>query len=241
MKKCMVATFLLLIAIVFLFPGTGMCQEMSGAEIMKELKALKERMVKLEKELAKKDKEMESMKQDMHKSHIAGRGEETRPPITGDEPEREKWYDRIELSGAVEVEFGNTHEDFKDNTVAGLPSDKVQEHDLTLSTVELGVDTQINKYTRGHILFLYEEDEDGDRVRLDEGTIFLGGIEETYGFYLLAGKYYPHFGELNTFLVSDPLTLEMFEIRESAAQAGWENDWFSIGANLFNKDIQEDF
>jgi hypothetical protein len=240
MKKYAVATFLLLIAIGFLFPGTGMCQEMSSAEIMKELKALKERIVKLEKELAKKDNEMESMKQDIHKTHIAGHPE-VRPPIPGEEPEREKWYDRIELSGAVEVEYGNTHEGFKDNTVAGLPSDKVRAHDLTLATVELGVDTRINKYTRGHILFLYEEDEDGDRVRLDEGTIFLGGIEETYGFYLLAGKYYPHFGELNTFLVSDPLTLEIFEIRESAAQVGWENDWFSVGAGAFNGDVQEDF
>ncbi|MBW2614767.1 MAG: LbtU family siderophore porin [Deltaproteobacteria bacterium] len=240
MKKCMVATFLLLIAIGFLFPVSGMCQDMSNAEIMKELKALKERIIKLEEELAKKDTEMESMKQDIHKAHIAGHPE-VRPPIPGEEPEREKWYDRIELSGAIEVEFGNVHEDFKDNTVAGLPSDKVQEHDLTLATVELGVDAQINKYTRGHILFLYEEDADGDRVRLDEGTIFLGGIEETYGFYLLAGKYYPHFGELNTFLVSDPLTLEIFEIRESAAQAGWGNDWFSIGAGLFNGDVQEDF
>jgi hypothetical protein len=240
MKKCMGTIFLLLIAIAYLFPVSGMCQDMSSSEIMKELKALKERIVKLEEELAKKDKEMESMKQDMHKAHIAGHPE-VRPQIPGEEPEKEKWYDRIEVSGAVEVEFGNRHEDFKDNTVAGLPSDKVRKHDLSLATVELGVDTQINKYTRGHILFLYEEDEDGDRVRLDEGTIFLGGIEETHGFYLLAGKYYPHFGELNTFLVSDPLTLEIFEIRESAAQAGWENAWFSIGAGLFNGDVQEGF
>lgn len=58
------------------------------------------------------------------------------------------------------------------------------------------MDAQINKYTRGHLLFLYEEDDDG--VSLDEGTIFLGGIRETYGLYLLAGKYYPHFGELNS-------------------------------------------
>ncbi len=223
-----------------LFSIPVFAKDMSNYELMQKLKAMKSRIETLEKELAKKNTEMESMKQDIHKAHIAGHPE-ARPPIPGEEPESEKWYDRIELSGAVDVEFGNTHEDFKDNTVAGLPSDKVQEHDLTLATVELGVDSHINKYTRGHILFLYEEDEDGDRVRIDEGTIFLGGIEETYGFYLLAGKYYPHFGELNSFLVSDPLTLELFEIRESAAQIGWENDWFSIGAGVFNGDIQEDF
>jgi hypothetical protein len=239
MKKLM-NMFLCMVFLCVGFSAPAFGESISNDELMQELKAMKARIETLEKELAKKNTEMESMKQDIHKTHIAGHPE-VRPPIPGEEPEREKWYDRIEFSGAIEVEFGNTHEDFKDNTVAGLPSDKVQEHDLTLATVELGVDAQVNKYTRGHILFLYEEDEDGDRVRLDEGTIFLGGIEETYGFYLLAGKYYPHFGELNTFLVSDPLTLEIFEIRESAAQAGWENDWFSIGAGAFNGDVQEEF
>ena len=239
MKKLMnMVLYTVILGVVFSAPAFG--ESMSNYELMQELKAMKSRVETLEKELAKKNTEMKSMKQDIHKARIAGPGKEAGAPVEG-EPEGPKWYDRIELSGAVEVEFGNTHEDFKDNTVAGLPSDKVQEHDLTLATVELGVDSQINKYTRGHILFLYEEDADGDRVRLDEGTIFLGGIEETYGFYLLAGKYYPRFGELNTFLVSDPLTLEMFEIRESAAQVGWENDWFSIGAGAFNGDVQEDF
>ena len=95
------------------------------------------------------------MKQDIQKARVAGPGKEAGAPAEG-EPEGPKWADRIEFSGAVEVEFGNTHEDFKDNSVAGLPSDKVQEHDLTLATVELGVNSQINKYTRGHVLFLYE-------------------------------------------------------------------------------------
>ena len=226
MKK-LIRIVLCLTAGVLMLSTPALAGGMSSAEIERKFEAMEKRMERLEMSVREKDKEIEALKM--------------QTPGTEKEPEGPKWYDRIELSGAVEVEFGNVHEDFKDNTVAGLPSDKVQEHDLTLATVELGVDSQINKYTRGHILFLYEEDEDGDRVRLDEGTIFLGGIEETYGFYLLAGKYYPHFGELNTFLVSDPLTLEMFEIRESAAQAGWENDWFSVGAGLFNGDVQEDF
>jgi len=239
MKKLMnMVLCMVILGVVFSAPAFG--ESMSNDELIQELKAMKARIEKLEKELAKKNMEMESMKQDIHKAHIAGHPE-VRPPIPGEEPEREKWYDRIELSGAIEVEFGNVHEDFKDNTVAGLPSDKVQQHELTLATVELGIDAEINKYTQGHVLLLYEEDEDRDRLRVDEATILLGGIEETYGFYLLAGKYYPHFGELNTFLVSDPLTLEIFEIRESAAQAGWENDWFSIGAGLFNGDVQKDF
>ena len=218
MKKCPIPMFFFLVAGIFLLPGIGTCQDMSDSEILQELKAMKARIEVLEKELAERDKAMESLKEDFRKAHIAGRGEEVIPPIKAQaEPEGPRWYDRIEFSGAVEAEFGNRHEESKDNTVGNFPSQKIREHDLSLATVELGVDAQINKYTRGHLLFLYEEDEDG--VSLDEGTIFLGGIEETYGLYLLAGKYYPHFGELNSFLVSDPLTQEIFEIQESAAQA----------------------
>ncbi|MBW2301468.1 MAG: hypothetical protein JRF46_14475 [Deltaproteobacteria bacterium] len=56
---------------------------------------------------------------------------------------------------------------------------------------------------------LHEEDEDADRVCIDEGTIRLGGIEETHNLYFVAGKYYPHFGELNSWFISDPLTLQL--------------------------------
>lgn len=152
-----------------------------------------------------------------------------------------KWFEKVELFGTLEVEFSNNHSEFKDNTEPGLPSEKSQEHDITLATAELGLDAQVNKYTQAHVLFLYEEDEDEDRVRLDEGTIRVGGIPETYGLYARAGKYYPHFGELNTYLVTDPLTLEIFELRETAAEAGWETPWLSVGAGVFNGDVQKDF
>ncbi|MBW2027078.1 MAG: LbtU family siderophore porin, partial [Deltaproteobacteria bacterium] len=70
-------------------------------------------------------------------------------------------------------------------------------------------------------------------------TIRLGGIEQTYNLYLQAGKYYPHFGELNTWFISDPLTLEVFEIQESAVEAGYEGEWFSAGAGIFHGDVQK--
>ncbi|MBW1802848.1 MAG: LbtU family siderophore porin, partial [Deltaproteobacteria bacterium] len=229
MKKRLV----LLSGIFFLHLGIGpqmvFCT-MSNDAIVEELRALKQRIEVMEEQLEKKDKQIEELKTE------AAKPKEVPPP----EAEEEKWYDRIELSGAVEVEFGHEDHDVKDpaNNHRTVSADN---DDITLATLELGIDAQINKYAQGHVLFLYEEDEDEDRVRIDEGTIKIGGIEETYGSYLLAGKYYPHFGELNSWFVSDPLTLEIFEIRESAAQAGIEQDWFSAGLGVFHGDIEENF
>jgi len=118
-------------------------------------------------------------------------------------------------------------------------STSARDEDITLSTVELHTDAQINKYTKGHVVFLYEEDEDEDRVRIDEGTVRLGGIEETHDFYLQAGKYYPHFGELNSWFVSDSLTCQLFEIQETAAETGYNGKWLSVGAGMFHGDVQK--
>ena len=228
MKRIIFIIFIMVI-IGFMMPANALCRAMSNDAIVQELKALKERINKLEKQLTEKDKEIEQIK-----AEAAIKNEEA-PGESGEL----KWFDRIEVSGAIEVEYGHESHDVKD-PANNLRSVSTDDDDIVLATVELGIDAQINKYTQGHVLLLYEEDEDGDRVRLDEGTIRLGGIEETYGFYLLAGKYYPHFSELNSYLVSSPLTSEMFEMRETAAQVGFENDWVSTGLGVFHGDIEDD-
>jgi len=150
---------------------------------------------------------------------------------------QEKWTDRITFSGAIEVEYGSEKQKVKDPGTG--KSTSTRDDDITLSTVELHTDAQINKYTNGHLVFLYEEDEDEDRVRIDEGTIRLGGIKQTHNLYFQAGKYYPHFGELNSWFISDPLTLEVFEIQESAAEVGYDGEWYSAGVGAFHGDVQK--
>ncbi|MDY7036371.1 MAG: LbtU family siderophore porin [Thermodesulfobacteriota bacterium] len=229
MKRIIFIIFIMVI-IGYMMPASALCRAMSNDEIVQELKALKERIHKLEKELTEKDKEIEEMKA------AASQRKEEAPGESG----QLNWFDRLTFSGAIEVEYGHESREVKD-PANNLRSVSTDNDDIVLATVELGIDAQINKYAQGHVLLLYEEDEDGDRVRLDEGTIRLGGTEETYGFYLLAGKYYPHFSELNSYLVSDPLTLEIFEMRETAAQVGFENDWVSTGLGVFHGDIESDF
>lgn len=123
----------------------------SKEEIIEELKVLKARMNRLEQELARKDREVEGLKAKVE------RPSEGAPAEEGEK----KWSDRITLSGAIEVEYGREKTVVKDPATGRSSSSR--DEDLTLSTVELHTDAQINKYTKGDVVFLYEEDEDEDR------------------------------------------------------------------------------
>ncbi|MBW2119371.1 MAG: hypothetical protein JRH09_15815, partial [Deltaproteobacteria bacterium] len=107
MKK-LIRIVLCLTAGVLMLSTPALAGGMSSAEIERKFEAMEKRMERLEMSVREKDKEIEALKM--------------QTPGTEKEPEGLKWYDRIERSGAVEVEFGNVHEDFKDNTVDGLPS-----------------------------------------------------------------------------------------------------------------------
>ena len=219
--------------VLHLFAAPVFAEEMSNYQLMQEMMSMKKRLEAMEATLAKKDQrlhELEAQTREMKEQAESASEEAAAGP---------EWMDRLEFSGAVEVEFGSEKQSTMDPGTGW--SESVRNEDLTLATVELGVDAFINPYTTGHVLFLYEEDEDADRVRLDEGTIRLGGIEETMNLYFQGGAYYPHFSELNSWFVSDPLTLELFEIRESAAEVGYDGEWVSAGLGAFHGDIEDGF
>ena len=206
--------------------------QMSNDEIYNELKAMKERINKLEKDLTKKDQEIKDLRSETMKKKetIAGvESEEEQPPL---QEIFSKWSDKIEISGLIEVEYNHDTHNRKHRTTE-------RDEDITLSTLEIDIGAQVNKYVRGDIVLLYEEDETED-FTVDEGTITIGGIEETFGLYLKGGKYYPHFGELNSYFINDPLTQEIFEIQESGLEIGYDSDWFSVGAGVFNGDIEKE-
>lgn len=101
----------------------------------------------------------------------------------------------------------------------------------------MGIDIDFHKYARGHILFLWEEDET-EPVDLDEGTLTLGGTEN-FPFLLIGGKFYVPFGMFNSHFITDPLTLELGETRESSVLVGFANDMFELKAGAFNGDISQ--
>ena len=141
-----------------------------------------------------------------------------------------KWSDRVTLSGAIEVEAGYEDLDFKDPEEQDTDSS-----DISLATVELGVDVDIAKHVKGHVLFLYE---DGEDIVVDEGIIIIDG-EDVVPLYLNAGKMYVPFGNFESHFISNPFTVELGETRESAVKVGFANDMLDICVAAFNGDINE--
>lgn len=143
-----------------------------------------------------------------------------------------RWMDRLSFSGLLEAEAGYESIDFDDPALEDEDAS-----DAVLATMELGVDALINDHVSGHALFLWEED-DTEPIDLDEGFITLTG-GEGFPAYLTVGKMYVPFGNFASNMVSDPLTLELGETRESAVKAGLEMNGFYGSVYLFNGDVDE--
>ncbi|SMC39212.1 Phosphate-selective porin O and P [Desulfocicer vacuolatum DSM 3385] len=140
------------------------------------------------------------------------------------------WLDRISMSGVIEVEAGFESLDF-DNPAA----EDEDSSDFSLATVELGIEGEISEHVSGSLLLLYE---DGEDIVFDEAFITLTG-GENLPFYLKAGELYVPFGSFESNMISDPLTLEIGETRETALEVGYEIAGFYCAAYLFNGDVDE--
>jgi len=112
----------------------------------------------------------------------------------------------VELSGVVEVEAGLTKAE--DNT----------ESDAALATVEIGIDGTVAEGVDVHVLLLHEEDDTA--LEIDEGTITLSNLVGPLN--LTAGQMYVPFGNFESNMISDPLTLEVGETRESVLSLGYD-------------------
>jgi hypothetical protein len=134
----------------------------------------------------------------------------------------------LSLSGAVAVEAGLEN---------GYGDEKTS--DITLATVELGLEAGLCEWAVANLVLLWEED-DTEQVEVDEGTITLGNTEIS-PFYLTTGKFAVPFGTYETTMISDPLTLEIGETPQSAVQVGLEHpSGFRGSIYTFNGDIDED-
>ena len=140
---------------------------------------------------------------------------------------RDVAFGGIEFYGVVEVEAtgGDDHTDTDGS-------------DVTLATVELGFDfSAFDDWVRGTFTALHEDD-DTDPWEVDQAFFTIGNTE-LHPLYLSAGRMYVPFGNFETSLVSDPLTLEIGETREAAILAGFEkHNWYG-SAYVFNGDVDE--
>jgi hypothetical protein len=145
--------------------------------------------------------------------------------------ESEKWYDRIQLSGLVEVETYYGQTDFSDPALEDEDTS-----DIDLATVELAVDVKIIEHVDGDIHIKYEEDD----FFVDEGFIALTSTE-AFPAYLVAGRQYLRFGYFDSHFVTDPTTLNLGETNEGAIVAGYRfgGELVDISLGFFNGEAQE--
>jgi hypothetical protein len=132
----------------------------------------------------------------------------------------------ISFSGLVEVE-----------AVSGKDHEGTESSDVALATVELVAEAHINEWTHAQLVYLFEED-DTEPGEIDQGILTLGNAELS-PMYLSAGRMYVPFGNFETGMVSDPLTLELAETRESALQLGFDAAGLYGSVYAFNGDSAE--
>ncbi|NCA81333.1 MAG: LbtU family siderophore porin [Opitutae bacterium] len=112
--------------------------------------------------------------------------------------------------------------------------------DANVATFEVGLEAEPMEGVRGEAALLWEEGE-RDSVEVDSAFIELGGTE-ALPVAVSAGRIYLPFGAFNSFMVSDPLTLELGETRETAValSGGWRT--FTAWAGVFagERDDAED-
>ena len=238
-KNC--RRFLVLAALLSLFlPGIASAADKT-AEMEQKLQALAAQLQELQSQLQAQKAEIETYKKTINQHHrdiennnqhlkrqeealeATKKGQESLSQVA----EKLKVInEHVKISGLVEAEAFATD-----------GYDGENESDITLATVELGIDVNLHKFVSGHILFLWEED-DTEPVDIDEGYIYLGNTE-VFPVYFQVGKLYVPFGNFESNMISDPLTLELGETRESAAQLGFESHGFYAAAYAFNGDIDE--
>lgn len=135
--------------------------------------------------------------------------------------------DHVELSGLVEVE-ATSAEDFAGDDTS----------DITLATVEVGLDARISDWSQAHLLLLYEEGEEDDHLLVDEGTVTFGK-PDAFPAFLTLGKMYLPFGSYDSNMIADTLPLEIGEINDSAVLAGFQASGFYGSLYAFNGDLGE--
>ncbi|MBU0483019.1 MAG: LbtU family siderophore porin [Proteobacteria bacterium] len=114
--------------------------------------------------------------------------------------------------------------------------------DLVVDTAALGADIQLSDKVGGHIVFLDEEGEAGEfDFGVDEANIVLRPWEVAGGgVSFVLGKAYLPFGQFNSSMITDPLTLELGETNNTIAMVGWANDLLEVNLGVFNGETDLD-
>ena len=132
----------------------------------------------------------------------------------------------VTLSGTIEIEVGFESSDTDDSDSS----------DISLATTELGIEAAPKDWLTGFVLFSWDDDE--EKVIVDEAHVTIGA-SDSIPYYLTAGKLYVPFGAYETMMISDPITLDLGEICDTAVQAGVEINGIRGAVYASNGDTDE--
>lgn len=135
----------------------------------------------------------------------------------------DKWFEAVEIGGAIDI-----------RGIATDPPEGDNETDLVVDSVELGIGAQVSDWVSGEVVLLYE----GEGVDVDTATVTIGPPEGAWS--LTGGQLYVPFGVYETNLISDPLTLDIGETRQTAFQIDGSAGALSGSVFVFKGDNMED-
>ena len=133
--------------------------------------------------------------------------------------QEDAWFDNLEITGAVEIE-ASRHDPFEGDATS----------DVAVATAAIGIGAQVNDWVSAEISLLHEEDDTD--LEVDTASMTAGPSEGAWS--VTAGQVYLPFGTFESNMISDPLTLEIGETRETAVQFDVSANGFSGSAFLFN-------
>lgn len=106
-----------------------------------------------------------------------------------------------------------------------------------LSTAEVFGELRPASFVRLYAHLLHEDGDSG--INLDEAFVVLGQSADFPG-YLMGGRVYPAVGLFESFMVSDPITKEIFETQATAWEAGWAGEWLRLSLAGYNPTVRRD-
>jgi hypothetical protein len=179
------------------------------AETRKEIENLKRRIEMLEAQAAEQEGAAEKS--------LEEEGAERALSLSG-------LADHITLHGLIELEAAYSK-----------PRGGDESSDLTLATVELGAEIQVTDYLGGEIVLLWEENET-EPIDVDVAVVNLTYPHPLFGVTagFVGGRMYVPFGKFNSFMVTDPLTLDLGETNQSAGLLTLEGAHWILQAGAFS-------
>jgi cell division protein FtsL len=196
-----------------------------AGEIEDELSSIKARLQRLEQLVEKQSETISQQNLAIYQKSKQIEALVENPRIRKIANDEDVWFNNIEIGGVAEVE-----------TAYSNPDSGQSNSDVVLATAELGVSAQVNDWVSAETVLLFEENDTD--LEVDVAVVTFAHPNKPW--FISSGLLYQPFGSFDTNLISDPLTLEIAETRETSILGGIEYKGISAGIYAFNGELSKD-